>query len=99
VREFVRVLDEGGLLVFDLPSFVPLKHRVQPRTRLFLALRRIGFSTRLLYRLLRAYPMPTTFVPEADVTQVVEWAGARLLDVRHTPEPSGVRHSVYYATK
>jgi ubiquinone/menaquinone biosynthesis C-methylase UbiE len=43
IEEFVRVLRPRGLLVFQLPSAIPWRHRIQPRRRC------IRFFERLAY--------------------------------------------------
>ena len=45
VKEFLRILKEGGLLAFQLPSFIPFRNRFTPKRRLYLCLRRIGLSS------------------------------------------------------
>ena len=42
LSEFARVLAPGGLLVFQLPSHIPIRHRVQPRPRTYSLLRGVG---------------------------------------------------------
>src|ERR1017187_2030454 len=49
VAEFLRTLKKGGLLVFQLPNYIPLRNRVQPRRRLYSFLRPLGVSDRFLY--------------------------------------------------
>lgn len=99
IRDFVRVVRPGGLVVFDVPSFVPIKNRVQMRRRLFTVFHRLGVPTDALYGRLRTYPFPTTFVPNAEVISLLEQTGARMLDVVSSTEPSGVQHAIFYATK
>jgi len=40
--EFARVLREGGLLCFQLPSHIPFRRQLQPRRRLYALLRMLG---------------------------------------------------------
>jgi trans-aconitate methyltransferase len=42
IAEFVRVLKPGGLLVFQLPSFIPLRYRLELRRKLYVGLRQLG---------------------------------------------------------
>lgn len=99
VDEFVRITRPNGLIAFDIPAHVPPKYRLQPRRRVFTALRRMRIPTAFVYKLVRTYPMPTTFVSSEEVTRFLESRGARLLDVVESTEPSGVQHAAYYATK
>lgn len=99
VGEFVRVLAPGGLLAFQLPTHIPLRHRLQPRPRLYGALRRAGLSRDTLYRRLRLNPIRMSFVPAGDVETTLARAGGRILatDVRQVT--GDVTSSTYYVTK
>lgn len=100
IAEFVRVLKAGGLLVMQLPSYVPLRRRVQARPRLYGWLRAAGVSEQLLYGKLGLHPIPMRFLPEREVTAIVEHGGGAVLqivaDQRAGPHISS---RTYYATK
>ncbi len=81
IDEFLRVLAVGGLLAFQLPSHLPLRHRLQPRRRLYALFRRLGFDPRFLYARLGLYPVGITSVPEAQIIDVVQSRGGRVLEV------------------
>jgi SAM-dependent methyltransferase len=99
VGEFVRVLAPGGLLAFQLPTHIPLRHRLQPRPRLYGALRRVGLSRDTLYRRLQLNPIRMSFVPADAVEAVLARQGGRVLraDVRQVT--GDVTSSTYYVTK
>lgn len=97
VRELARLLAPGGLLLFQLPSHIPWRHRVQPQRRLYAALRRIGVPSGALYRRLRLQPIRMSAVPVAEVRHALEQSGARVLEVR--TGRSVVESSTYYVTK
>jgi SAM-dependent methyltransferase len=99
VSEFVRVLRPGGLVAFQLPSVLPLRHRLQPRRRLYRALRAAGVPRRVLFRQARLQPIGMRSLPPADVAAVLDGAGARLLERRALTAAGGVVSSTYYATK
>jgi SAM-dependent methyltransferase len=81
LREFVRILRPGGLLVFQLPSRIGLLHRLQPRRRLYAVLRALGVSERVLLGPLELSPMRMGAMPEAQVTRLVGTLGARVVRV------------------
>jgi ubiquinone/menaquinone biosynthesis C-methylase UbiE len=100
LRELVRLLRDGGLLVFQLPSTAPLSVRLQPRRNLYRLLRRLGVSPRFLYWRLGLHPMSVLSLPVAAVRRVLEEAGAELLQVHEEPDPEfGVTNAVYYARR
>lgn len=98
IKDFIRILNPGGLLVFQLPSHIPLRRRVQPRRRLYTALRAVGFSHTLLYNRFGLNPMKMSFIPEKDVKATVESAGGRVnfVDTRQTPQ---YQSSIYFVTR
>jgi SAM-dependent methyltransferase len=100
IGEFVRVLRSDGLLVFQLPSRLPLAVRLQPRRTLYRLLARLGLSSRTLYWRLGLHPMRMRALPERSVGEVVTRAGAHLLavDSRHDPE-YGFDDSLYFVAR
>jgi ubiquinone/menaquinone biosynthesis C-methylase UbiE len=95
IAEFVRVLKPEGLLVFQLPSHVPLiRGRSQLRRRAYETLRRLGFREKFLYERLNLVPMRMNFVPEKQVRAVLAAQGARVLDVQGEP-----LERTYYVTR
>jgi SAM-dependent methyltransferase len=101
VAEFLRVLRPGGLLVFQLPSALPLPLRLQPRRNVYLLLRRLGLRPRFLYWRLGLHPNRMVALPKPDVVEFLEAHGARVLDVvtRRDPDVHLFEESVYYVAK
>lgn len=97
VSDLVRVLRPRGLLVFELPSVMPLRSRLQGRRRAYWLLRRLGLSHRLLYRTLRLTPIRMSYLPESQILPTIEPHG-RLLEIVRVPFPKWVS-STYYVTK
>lgn len=95
LREFVRILRPGGLLVFQLPSGIRLLHRLQPRRRLYTLLRGLGISERLLLGRLELTPMQMRSLPEAEVVRLVTFLGARVLRIEHL----SALNQVYYVSR
>jgi SAM-dependent methyltransferase len=79
IGEFLRLLRDDGLAVFQVPYEVPFRRRVQPRRRLYRPLRAAGFSERWLYKRAALNPMKTISVPQDEVTRAVENAGGVVL--------------------
>lgn len=100
IAEFMRILKPGGLLVMQLPSHIPLRRRLQARRRLYSWLRVAGVSERILYTRLRLHPIPMNFLPEADVTSIVNSAAGRILDARSDQRAGPhITSRTYFATK
>lgn len=96
VTELVRVLAPGGLLAFQLPSSIPLRHRIQPRPRLYAALRRVGAPAGLLYRRLHLQPIRMSFLPVGEVRSLVTAAGGRVVAVETETVTAGIESSSYF---
>jgi SAM-dependent methyltransferase len=94
LRDFIRILRPGGLLVFQLPRKIGLLHRVQPRRRLYALLRGFGVSERVLLGPLKLTPIAMRAMPEAEVARLVETLGGHLVRADH---PSDV-DQVYFVT-
>jgi SAM-dependent methyltransferase len=99
IEEFVRVLRPCGLLAFQLPSWIPFRHRVQPRPRLYGLLRGMGVPPETLYRRLRLNPMRMTFLSQQQVIATIKGAGGRPLNVSQHASPGGVVSAEYLVTK
>jgi SAM-dependent methyltransferase len=79
IADFMRVLAEEGLLVFQLPCHIPWKNRLQPRRRLYRLLRGLGAGEDYLLNSLKLTPMRMNFMPESKVRNLVEAAGGQVL--------------------
>ena len=98
IAEFVRVLAPDGLLAFQLPSRIAVRHRLQPHRRAWAALRRLGVSAAALYRL-RLQPIHMGSASVAEVKAVLERAGGRVLAVDTKPIHGGNESSTYWVTR
>ncbi|MGZ8392657.1 MAG: class I SAM-dependent methyltransferase [Gemmatimonadales bacterium] len=83
LRDFIRILRPGGLLVFQLPRRIGLLHRLQPRRRVYALLRGLGVSERILLGPLNLTPMAMRAMPEPAVAQLVETLGAHVVKAEH----------------
>jgi ubiquinone/menaquinone biosynthesis C-methylase UbiE len=100
LRQFARVLRRRGLLVMQLPSYIPFRRRVQARRRLYAWLRAACVPEKFIYQNLRLHPIPMNFMPEQKVLDVLTTAGCRVVrvvaDRRAGPH---ITSRTYYATK
>jgi ubiquinone/menaquinone biosynthesis C-methylase UbiE len=100
LTELVRVLRRDGLLVFQLPSAIPLIVRLQPRRKLYRVLRTLGLSARFLYWRLGLHPMSMLAVPRPVVDRTLAQAGARVARVLEERDPEfGYTSAIYYALR
>jgi hypothetical protein len=100
VKEFVRVLRPGGLVVFQLPSYTPLRRRIQWRRRLYAVLRSLGVPSGALYNRLGLFPMRMNDVAEDKVVQWLQGEGATVLEIERSIVPgSGFHDRRYWVTR
>jgi SAM-dependent methyltransferase len=100
LHELVRVTRPDGLLLFQLPSSLPLALRLQPRRTLYRVLRRLGASPAFLYWRLGLHAMRMTAMPAEQVVAVVEDAGGEVLRMEQELDPRfPVPGGVYYVSQ
>ncbi len=100
IAEFIRLLKTDGLLVFQLPSYIPFHRHLMIQKKLYRLLREAGISEQFLYRKLRLYPIHMTYIPEKDIVAYLNAEGARLLEVHaDNAVPPPLRSCTYYVTK
>lgn len=100
LREFARTLKPGGLMIFQIPSGMPLRARLNFDLPLYRVLRAFGASSDFLLKRLNLVPVATNWLPERDVRATLEASGARVL--RADPDDSSgpvVPSRMYYVTK
>lgn len=100
IQEFVRCLQPSGILVFQLPSHIPLIKRIQPKRRLYNFLSSMGVNPKLLYNHLGLHPISMRAIHEEEVVAFLEQLGAKILKV----EPDGyagkyIQSRTYYVMK
>jgi ubiquinone/menaquinone biosynthesis C-methylase UbiE len=105
IAELLRVLKpDGGLLAFQLPTYVPprsLRNRLRLRTRAFAALSALGLDKRVLYERFKLVPvMQMNFIPEEEVLTYLRSLGARVLEVQCAKFELGeVESATYFVSK
>jgi SAM-dependent methyltransferase len=97
VSELVRVTAVDGLTVFQVPSTISLRYRLQPRRRAYALLRRTGVSSKALYRH-GLNPIQVRALAESRVREVVEAAGGRIERVLADDSLPPLRSNRYFVT-
>lgn len=96
VGKFFKMVAPGGLIVFQLPTHIPLKNRLQPRRRLYHLLRSIGVPYRHLMSV-GLQPISMLAIPEQNVRDFIE-RRARLLGVFACRTVNGITANEYYCS-
>lgn len=99
LTEFARVLAADGVAVFQLPSFIPPLHRIQPRPRIYARLRSVGLPARFLYTRLGLNPIRMTSMPRREVAETLRSAGTEIVEALEEPLGAGYRSITYYVTR
>ena len=100
IAELLRVLRPNGLLVFQLPSYIPWRHRLQLRRRLWVFLRSFGLTSDLLYNRLKLWPIQMNWISESQVIRHVTHVGGRVVDIEAAQEEGKPFVSrIYYCTR
>lgn len=99
IYDFMRLLADGGILVFQLPSSIPMRRRIQLRPRLYAALRRLHISQEFLYGQLGLHPIRMCAIPEDAVVRMLVSAGGRVLRIdRSRMGQTAIQDRTYYVT-
>ncbi|AXV36709.1 MAG: hypothetical protein CIT01_00115 [Methanobacterium sp. BRmetb2] len=98
ISEFIRILKYRGLLVFQLPSYIPIKHRFQIRRRTYSYLRFLGISKDILYFKLGLHPILMNFIPTKEVISFIKKNNAKILKI-DTFEHTSYINNIYFITK
>lgn len=100
ISEFVRILARGGLLVFQLPSHIPFRNRIQMRARLYGFLRRWSLAPKFLYETVGLCPIRMNFIPEPDIVALLTACGGKVLQIKKAGIGKGAFQSCrYFVTK
>jgi SAM-dependent methyltransferase len=98
IEAFLRLVNPDGVIAFQLPTYIPRRHRLLVTRRIYVALRRVGVPARFLYERLRLHPIRMLYVPRPMIESWVTAAGGTVLavdDVRSRRH--GVVSSTFYA--
>ena len=94
VERLIRATAPDGLTVFQLPTRLPLARRIQPRRRLYAALRILHVNPQRLHAA-GLHPVRMLALPEADIRATVEQAGATVARTEPAGE-AGLRYYVHH---
>jgi SAM-dependent methyltransferase len=96
IGEFVRLISPSGIAIFQMPSAISIRYRLQPRRRMYAAARRVGIRAAwLLAHGLN--PIRVRALAEDRVRRIVEQAGGRVelaLPDSSVPQLPGRRYFV-----
>ncbi len=96
IGEFVRLISPSGIAIFQMPTSISIRYRLQPRRRLYAAGRRLGIRSGWLFRH-GLNPIRVRAMAEDRVRAVVRDAGGRVelaLADSSVPELPGRRYFV-----
>jgi ubiquinone/menaquinone biosynthesis C-methylase UbiE len=97
IREFMRIIKPEAKVVFQVPYRRTLRHILQPRRRLYLALRILGISGGFLYNRLGLAPMRGISLSTSEVFETVVASGGRIQ--LSYPDTFNYYSMTYVATK
>lgn len=98
LREFARVSRPGGLIMAQVPSYIPPIYRLGIRAWGYKALRRLGVSPERAIKL-GMNPMRMTAVPADAVHELFESSGCDVLRADTVDIGQGMRSTTTYATR
>ena len=99
IADMVRTLAPGGLLVFQMPLYIPWRNRLQLRRRLYRILHTFGLRHTVAYENLKLNPIRMVSLSQSSVEEVVRSAGGAVLKVTYTTQFSEpFRSGIYYCT-
>jgi len=96
VEEFVRLLTPGGVAIFQVPSHVPPRRRLQLRRRLYRLLRALGVRPTWLHARTGLDPIRSIAVAEAEVVRTVQSAGGVVLMTEPNDAAGPLIDSLHY---
>jgi len=100
IEELYRVLNEDGLLMFQLPHYLPYRNRMQIYRWAYSLLRKAGLSAKYLYKRWGLEPTAMGFIPEKEVIALLNSLDASILEVQHDFSAGhGNLSRKYYVTK
>jgi ubiquinone/menaquinone biosynthesis C-methylase UbiE len=100
IKEFLRILKKDGILVFQLPHYIPLYKRIQPKMRLYHLLLKIGFNKNTVYKKFNLHPMRMNFINENKVkTLIIKNMGEVLSIEIDSNAGSVIKSRTYFITK
>ena len=99
IGDMLRVLAPGGLLVFQMPLYLPWRNRLQLRRRAYRLLRALGLRHTFTYERLKLSPIRMLSLPQGEIESIVRMANGSVVRVDYTAKFSSPFVSgIYYCT-
>ena len=99
IRDMLRVLAPGGLLVFQMPVHLPLRNRIQPRRRAYRILRALGIGEAIAYQKLKLSPIRMLWLPRGNIERIVRATGGEIVRVdEQKTEGEPFTSGIFYCT-
>jgi len=100
LSEFIRLLKKNGILVFQLPSRLPIKQRIRLTSGLYHFLRGIGLKKEFIYKKIGVNPIVMNSIPETEVSSFLEGLGAKILKIQKDNRAGKkIESNTYFVTK
>jgi SAM-dependent methyltransferase len=101
IADFIRLLRAGGVLVFQVPHYIPFRMRLEPRRRLYRVCRGLfRLPPDFIYNKLKLNPITMLAIPEASVIRTIASLGGEVLHIRHDKNGGPrVQSRTYFVTK
>jgi len=96
ISEFLRVVKDGGVAVFQLTNEVPFRNRVQGRRRLWSLLALLGIPKSWLFKMFGLSPIRMNGVSRGEVENHIGGLGGKVKAVERYDPNEGLYHSYYY---
>jgi SAM-dependent methyltransferase len=98
IKDMMRALAPGGLLVFQLPTQIPFRYRIQVRRRLYRLGRALGLKHDFLYSELGLTPIRMISLSQEVVTAAIVESDGTIVSVR-LKQDKPFSHRIYYCTR
>lgn len=99
IANFMRVLTDGGVAIFQVPTRIPVRHRLQVRRRAYALLRRIRVPEKVLYLRLGLTPIRMNAMADDRVREVVRRAGGEVVATVQNQPGLGILSTTYFVRR
>lgn len=99
IANFIRVLKSGGVAIFQVPTQIPLRRRLQVRRRVYGSLRRLRVPEKLLYSRLGLTPIRMNSLGDERVRAVVRRANGGVVAAVDDYPGYGILSTTYFVRK
>jgi SAM-dependent methyltransferase len=100
IAEFLRVAKDNGTIVFELPSQVPLRRRIQLRRRVWSLMAAVGIPRSWLFKNLGLAPIRINGMSKQEIEKIICVHGGHLKAIeRYDPTESRFQSYYYFVVK